>query len=259
MAKWWISCWVGLSILRPDSVFCDTLLQVELQRERTALKGSSGGFWTNHMHWGGETVYFISMFFHGIPMRTGNMAHTNPLKFFLHFPQRKCCATTQMSTSSPGCWEKLRQGDWLLLLGDQRLDAISKLEASNTERKEVSDWYPKEDQKNQTTTKKTKTKNAALIDLLMRSELHVCFPYLLCWPTYEARCLTLYVNGKQAVLMVNFSFSQSGIWCFMLSLISRIQQADLPSYTLSVNWEETPWEFLVNQNSQIHVLSSRSV
>lgn len=42
--------------------------------------------------------------------------------FFLHFPQSQHCTTTQVSTSSPGFWEKLLKGGWLLFLGLCRLE-----------------------------------------------------------------------------------------------------------------------------------------
>lgn len=133
--------------------------------ESTALRGNSEGFWTSHMHWGSQIGYFImfsmikcsSMAF---PWEQGTMTHTNPLGFILSaFSQRQCCATTQVSTSSPGCWEKLSQADRLLFLGDWRLDSISQLEVSCTDKKEVSDWYPKYDQKNPTKNPQTTNKN----------------------------------------------------------------------------------------------------
>lgn len=46
-----------------------------------------------------------------LPCKQGNLADTNPLGLIsLHFPQKQCYAETYVSTSSPGCREKLSQG-----------------------------------------------------------------------------------------------------------------------------------------------------
>lgn len=62
--------------------------------------------------------YFTSSSSMALQCKQGNMAHMNPLGLILSAfsPETMLCCNTD-DTSSPGCWEKLRQGDWLLFIG----------------------------------------------------------------------------------------------------------------------------------------------
>lgn len=62
--------------------------------------------------------YFTSSSSMALQWKQGNMAYMNPLGLILSAfsPETMLCCNTD-DISSPGCWEKLRQGDWLLFVG----------------------------------------------------------------------------------------------------------------------------------------------
>lgn len=51
--------------------------------------------------------------FMALPHKHGKLVDMNPLGLYLHFPHRQCYAATCVSTSSPGCMEKLSQRECL--------------------------------------------------------------------------------------------------------------------------------------------------